>query len=167
MRFHAACMLLFIALAPAVASAHPLHTTLTEVRLLPGTGGQVAELRIRAFVDDFSAAVARAEGRRPPRDSSFVVEEAMRYLAATVSVHAGGRRVSLVWCGMRAERGVVWLCLRTTAPVRGDDLSMRQAMHAELYPDQVNLVQFLAGARRVSTLFVAGHAIRKVGKGRG
>lgn len=153
---------LLCVLAPGVAAAHPLHTTLTELRWVPGTSGEVVEIRIRAFTDDFSAAVARAAGRQPPRDSSVVVAEAIRYLTSRVGLRTSGRVVPLVWCGMRTERGVVWVCLRTVTRVPRAGLSMRQSMHIEVYDDQVNLVQVISEQRRASTLFVRDE-FRRVG----
>lgn len=153
---------LLLAPLPA-ARAHPLHTTLTEVRLVTAPGGPIAEFRVRAFVDDFARASAAFAGRPAPRDSSVVVVEAARYLAATMALSdARGRRLRLQWCGMRTERGVVWLCLRTVEPVALDQLAMRQRAHMELFGDQVNLVQVFDGARRVSHLFVRGTGARKL-----
>lgn len=153
-----------LSLGPAaVARAHPLHTTLTEIRMVPGARGQVAELRVRAFVDDFSRAVAMFAGRSAPRDSSVVPAEAARYLGAHIRVtDARGKALQLQWCGMRTERGVVWACIRTVAPVALHALVLRQTTHMELFTDQVNLVQVFDGSRRVSHLFVRGGSPKKL-----
>ena len=157
-------MITALSLAPmAVAHAHPLHTTLTEVRMVAGARGQVAELRVRAFIDDFSRAVAEFAGRGAPRDSSVVPAEAARYLGAHIKVtDTRGRALQLQWCGMRTERGVVWVCIRTVAPVALNALVLRQTTHMELFTDQVNLVQVLDGNRRVSHLFVRGASPKKL-----
>ena len=73
-----------------------------------------------------------------------------------------GRVLQLQWCGMRTERGVVWVCVRTVAPVSLNALVLRQATHMELFTDQVNLVQVFDGDRRVSHLFVRGGSPKKL-----
>src|ERR1041385_5387387 len=92
----------------AALAAHPLHTTLTQIELR-GADGSV-QLTVRAFSDDLRAALGGDVS-----DSA-----ASRYVRSAVTLaDRTGRAVPLAWCGLQRSDGVVWLCLRGTAPVAG------------------------------------------------
>jgi hypothetical protein len=137
-------------LAPTVAGAHPLHTTMTELSFDPSAG--TVSVSLRVFADDFSAAVF---GRRAggaiviPPDSAI-----QRYVSARFSVTSrGAGRVALRGCGMRRDGNVLFLCLR--GAVRGSlaGASMSNALLTEVFPDQVNIVQASYDGRRRTLLF--------------
>jgi hypothetical protein len=136
--------------APAALS-HPLHTTLTEVTTM---GDGSVQIVVRAFIDDFSAAVTR-RATPPgmpiptPADSA-----AGRYLGETVVLtDAGGRRVPLQVIGVRRTDDLVWITLRapTLRSVAGARLTNRVLF--EWWDDQVNIVQTAIGARHQTLLF--------------
>lgn len=140
---------------PAAASAHPLHTTLTDVTTDPARG--MLRVTIRVFADDFSAAAARHSGLRPPADHRVADPVIARYVAARVQLlDAGGRRASLSWGGARREGEMIWItvyvpALRSLAGVRiGNSLML------DVFDDQVNIVRAQAGSRRSSVLFTKG-----------
>lgn len=155
-------VLLGVLVGSSQLQAHPIHTTMTEVTITRAGRGHSVELRIRAFVDDFSAAVAVAAGRAAPGDSSFAVTEAFAYLRSAVRVYDGATAVPLEWCGARREREVVWLCLRSAFPTRGSSLALSQGMHHTLYRDQVNVVRVMEGRRSRSLLFSGSDGVKKV-----
>jgi hypothetical protein len=155
-----AALLLGIVLAASPLSAHPIHTTMTQVTVSRVARGYEVELRVRAFVDDFSAAVATAGGRVPPKDSSFAVRDAAAYLNQTVRLYEGRSPVKLEWCGMRREKDVVWLCLKTASPISNRQLALSQRMHMTLYDDQVNVVKVNDGGRNRSLLFVGRDGVK-------
>lgn len=143
-------------LAPR-AYSHPLHTTLTEITLAPDGGVQIV---LRAFVDDFSAAIAGHKGPAPvpvatPSDSATA-----RYLAGTVGlVDAAGRRAPLVVAGIRRTGDLVWVTLRapTLRSVAGARLTNRVLF--DRYDDQVNIVQTSIAGRRQTLLFTKGDGL--------
>src|ERR1041385_3916284 len=124
----------------AALAAHPLHTTLTQIELR-GADGSV-QLTVRAFSDDLRAALGGDVS-----DSA-----ASRYVRSAVP---------LAWCGLQRSDGVVWLCLRGTAPVAGG-LRVRVAVLFELYADQINIVQTNREGRRAALLFTRGDPPRPV-----
>ena len=140
-----------IAASAHAAFSHPLHTTLTEVTTLADGSVQIV---LRAFIDDFSAAVTR-RATPPgmpiptPADSA-----AARYLGETVVLtDAAGRPVRLQITGMRRTDDLLWITLRapTLRSVAGARLTNRVLF--ERWDDQVNIVQTAIGARRQTLLF--------------
>ncbi len=135
----------------ASATAHPLHTTLTELTTLPDGSLQIVT---RVFLDDFSAAVTR---RTPTAGTPIPMppdSAAARYLAETVLLTDGaGRRVPLVVTAMRRTEDLVWITLRAPGarPSPGTHLTMRVLF--DRWDDQVNIVQCAIGARRQTLLF--------------
>jgi hypothetical protein len=135
----------------AALAAHPLHTTLTQIELR-GADGSV-QLTVRAFNDDLRAALGGDAS-----DSA-----ASHYLRSTVAlVDRTGRAIPLAWCGLRRSAGVVWLCLRGTAPAAGG-LRVRVAVLFDLYADQINIIQTSHDGRRGGALlFTRGDAPKAV-----
>jgi hypothetical protein len=136
--------------APTMASAHPIHTTLTAVR----SDGKGITLTVRTFADDFSATVARFAGKRPATDSSVLDADVARYVDAHVRItNAAGQPLVLRSCGIRRARDLYWLCLRVDAigTVRGVTVANR--MLTELHADQVNIMQVDIGSVRRTVLF--------------
>lgn len=143
--------------------AHPLHTTLSELTVAPDGTVQIV---LRAFVDDFAAAVTRVPSRPgaipTPPDSAIA-----RYLGQTVVLtDAASRRVALAVTGTRRTGDLLWVTLR--APVRASGgVSLTNRVLFERWDDQVNIVQATLGASRQTLLFtrrdgVTAKAIRPV-----
>ena len=133
-------------------AAHPLHTTLTELEVR-AAGGAV-QLTVRAFEDDLRAALGAG--------GAITDSAASRYLRATLTLaDYAGHAVPLAWCGLRRSDGVVWLCLRGTAPA-GDGLRVRVGLLFERYADQINIVQTRRDGRRGALLFTRGDPSRPV-----
>ena len=135
----------------SAAFSHPLHTTLTEITTSADGSVQIV---LRAFIDDFSAAVTRRPSPQgmpipTPADSA-----AARYLGETVVLtDAGGQRVPLQVAGVRRTDDLVWITLRapTLRSVAGARLTNRVLF--ERWDDQVNIVQTAIGAHRQTLLF--------------
>ena len=133
------------------AYSHPLHTTLTEVTFAADGG---VELVLRAFVDDFAAAVS---GRRAvsaaatilPADSAIT-----RYLGGTlVAADGAGRRLGWRLSGVRRAGDLVWVTLRLPAGGRVGGVRLANRVLFERYDDQVNIVQTMVAGRRHTVLF--------------
>lgn len=141
--------------SPAVARAHPLHTTLTDVTTDPVRG--TLRMTIRVFADDFSAAAARHSGLEPPADYRLADAVIARYVAARVQVvDAGGRRASLSWGGARREGEMIWITVHVPALRSLAGVRIGNALMLDVFDDQVNIVRAQAGSRRSSVLFTRG-----------
>ena len=146
-----AALLVGLGVQATDADAHPLHTTLTELTTLPDGTAQIV---VRVFLDDFSAAVTRrvpTPGAPIPVPSDSAVA---RYLGETVLLTDGaGRRAPLVLAGMRRTDDLLWVTLRapTVQSTTGAHLTMRVLF--DRWDDQVNIVQCAFGARRQTLLF--------------
>ena len=136
------------------AWSHPIHTTLTEVSLA-SVGGEM-QITIRAFADDFSAAVSKHA--RKPRPSDFNVSDAdiIAYVSSAVSVESSGRNAPLVWSGSRRAGDVIWVTFKVPSVHALRDVKVALSLLFDLYEDQVNIVQATASGRRRSMLFTTG-----------
>jgi hypothetical protein len=133
------------------AHSHPLHTTLTEVSLAPD--GQL-QIVLRAFVDDFAAAVAGHYGPMSPPIATPTDSAIARYLGAAVSVSDGaGRRVALSVVGTRRSGDLLWITLRAPVAGRAAGVRLTNRVLFERYDDQVNIVQTSIAGRRQTLLF--------------
>jgi hypothetical protein len=134
-----------LALVLVALTAHPLHTTLTEISYRDAD--RSVEVSVRAFADDFHAAVGR-----DLTDSS-----AFAYLASVLTLSdRSGHVLRLAWCGLRQTGDLLWLCLRASAPEGLSGLRVQARLLFERYPDQINIVQASYGRRRASLLFSRG-----------
>ncbi len=145
-------MLRVLVLAWALgAAAHPLHTTHTEI--VERGGGQIA-VTIRAFTDDLHLAVTRAAG--VVTDSTLAA-----YVRRSLVIGpGGGPPAPLSWEGASVDGDATLLRLRATVPGGLRGRWLRQAMHGELFQDQVNVVQVRYDGRRQSFLFTPGDGPR-------
>lgn len=132
---------------------HPLHTTHTELEELgPGQVG----ITIRAFTDDLHRAVARHGGG--VSDSALAA-----YVRRSLELRPPvGAAAALHWQGVRTDGEATLLRFRAAIPGGLRGTWLRQAMHAELFSDQVNVVQARYGHRRVSLLFTPGDPARRL-----
>jgi hypothetical protein len=137
------------------AWSHPIHTTLTEVALDPSDG--TMHFTIRAFADDFSAAVSK-HGRKP-RPADYVVADAevASYVSAAVSVaDALGKPAPVAWSGSKRAGDVVWVTFKVPSIRALRGVKVASTLLFELYDDQVNIVQTTVDGRHHSMLFTAG-----------
>ena len=146
-----------VAVLAGVRSAwsHPIHTTLTEVALDPADGSM--RFTIRAFADDFSAAVSKHA--RKPRPANYVVPDAdiVSYVSSAVSVaDASGKPAVIAWNGSRRAGDVVWVTFKVPLIRALHGVRIASTLLFELYDDEVNIVQTAADGRHRSMLFTAG-----------
>ena len=153
--------LMIVGILAGVRSAwsHPIHTTLTEIALDPTDG--TMHFTIRAFADDFSAAVSKHA--RKPRPADYVVPEAdiLSYVSAAVSVEgATGQSAPVVWSGSKRAGDVVWVTFKVPSVHALRGVKIASTLLFELYDDQVNIVQTAADGRHHSILFTAGDGMK-------
>lgn len=130
---------------------HPLHTTLAVFSV---RGDASVAISIRAFADDFGAAVRLHAGDRSAMSAlpSEAAIEAYTRSAMRLTTSAG-RAVPLRWCGARHEGDLVWICLEAPARTMAGSLRLRDALLVERFDDQVNIVQVIRDAHRATILF--------------
>jgi uncharacterized protein DUF6702 len=144
---------LAIAVTPSLSWSHPLHTTLADVSI--ESDGSL-RLLLRAFADDFSAAVARHAGK--PRPADFVVADpdVAAYMARTVAIQdSDGRTVPLVWAGSRRTGDLMWITMRAPGVRSLKGVRVVYSTLFDAFPDQVNILQANENGRRHTVLFTA------------
>ena len=150
-----------ISLGASRGAAHPLHTTLVQVTYDAKSG--VLEGSIRVFAGDLAAAVAKHAGKAAPTDDRVTDADAFAYVSSTFKVtDASGRVVPLVWCGSRRANDLLWLCVRATNAPAPTALKLSDQMLSELFDDQINIVQSVAGDKHASMLFTKGDGAKSV-----
>lgn len=143
------------------AEAHAIHTTLTELTREPN--GDI-RIRVRAFADDLSAAVARHTRTKQSRDYRIADPALSAYANAMISIaDSRGNPLRLSWTSQRREGDVVWFELRG-ARVDGSlgGARFRNAMLFEMHEDQVNIVQTANGSKRHTTVFSRGDGAKRL-----
>ena len=149
----ALAMVVGLGAAPALAWSHPLHTTLAEV-VIDDQGS--LRVTLRAFADDFSAAVARHAGKPKPSDFGATDADVTSYIAATVVVQdLNGRRIPLEWSGARRTGELMWITVRAPGIRSLKGIRVAYSTLFETFPDQVNILQSNDNGRRHTVLFTA------------
>jgi hypothetical protein len=140
--------------APNVASAHPLHSTITE--LTEDRAHGIVRATIRVFADDFGTAVART---RRSGDAA-----ALAYVSTMFGfTDRGGRVLSLRACGTRRVGDLLWICVEASSTEGLATLAVRNGILSDLFDDQVNVVQGTIGGARRSLLFTKGDRAKRLG----
>lgn len=136
--------------APRIARAHPLHTTLATLSYDAAT--RTVTVSLRVFADDFVAAVTNTP---PRRDPALPPDSVMaRYVMPRFTVaRAPGRAVALKWCGAKRVGETLLLCLRGTDAAGLPGMRVLSTLLREHFDDQVNMVQATYGGRRHMLLF--------------
>lgn len=143
---------------PRVARAHPLHTTVTDLRRAPDG---IVTLRVRTFADDFSAAVARAARTTARGDHHVDDAAALAYLVRGLTLQVAGRSLALRLVAQHRDGDVTWLELRADEAVpslRGARILNR--LLTEFHADQVNVVKASYEGRSFTTLFSPGEGAK-------
>jgi hypothetical protein len=134
-------MVMRMLLAVLALSAHPLHTTITE--LTEDRSHGVVRATIRVFADDFG----KAKGIKPELD----------YVMSKFSFSdRAGRPLPLRSCGTRSLGELLWICVEAASAEGLAPLRVYNGMLSDLFDDQVNVVQGTVGGARRSVLFTKG-----------
>jgi hypothetical protein len=139
-------------LAPSMSRAHPLHTSLTRISV--SNDGSLKVI-IRAFSDDFSAAVARSARTVATPDYRVSDAAAARYLNDALAVAIDGHRVELSLESQRRDGDVTWIELRSARRVTLVGATILNRLLMDFHKDQVNIVQTTDGRESRTMLFSA------------
>lgn len=144
----------WLLVAAGALALHPLHTTLTQLSYR--SADHTVQVSVRAFADDFRAAVARRAGvalRGPDIPDSI----AFTYLATALTLaSSSGEPLPLAWCGLRQTGDLLWLCVSAPARRGLDGVRVHARLLFDLYADQINIVQASYDGRTASLLFSRG-----------
>jgi len=144
---------LLVGATPALSWSHPLHTTLADVSI---DGDGMLRVTLRAFADDFSAAVARHAGKPRPADFTVADADVASYVAATVVLQdASGKPVPLVWLGTRRTGDLMWVTVRAPSVRSLKGVRAAYSTLFDAFRDQVNILQANDNGRRHTVLFTA------------
>jgi hypothetical protein len=131
--------------APAV---HPMHTSVTEISY--DAGSRTAAICIRVFTDDFAEAMGPDRGA--PADSAM-----SSYVRASLTLaDRSGRSLPIRWLGAESAGDVMLLRLSVGAPDGLAQAKVLNALLADRFPDQVNIVRALYDGRAATLLFTRG-----------
>src|SRR3954464_5813017 len=132
-----------------LAGAHPLHSTLVESEYQSERESVV--IRVRAFSDDLTAAVAVAS------ESSVAHSALSGYVRGTLALtDNAGRPVPLRWQGAQQTGDMMLLQLRAKLEGGLSHAGVLSALLWERFPDQVNIVRASYGGRTETLLFTRG-----------
>lgn len=148
-------------LAARAASAHPLHTTLTEISV--DAARHTVRAVIRVFGDDIGAALSHRTGRRPIARVVADDSQAAAYVFSQFSfVDHASHVMPPRSCGVKRSGDLLWVCLE--ADLSGDPrgVSVRDAVLCEVFSDQVNIVQVAGGREATSILFTRGDGPKRL-----
>jgi hypothetical protein len=132
---------------------HPMHTAVIEIAY-DGTT-TAAAIRIRVFVDDFTAAIQVPPGTAAG-DSATV-----RYVTSSFTVvDRTGTRLMLRWHGFERVGDVLVLRFDAAAPAGLAGGRIATTLLSERFEDQVNIVRATYGGRTRTLLFTRGEAAK-------
>jgi hypothetical protein len=128
------------------ASAHPLHTTLTDVAVTPGT----IRASVRLFADDLAQTLGR-------RDTDGDIEA---YVASSMAFFDDHNRpLAVRGCGIKRSDDLVWVCIQIKGAAR---VSLRNSLLCERFKDQINIVQVAAGGTKHGFVFTGGDGPKRL-----
>lgn len=129
-------------------AAHPMHTSVTEISY--DAASRTAVIRIRVFADDLAAAVSSDSGS--PADSAI-----SRLVRASFTLaDRSGRSLPIQWVGAERLGDVVLLRLRAKAPEGLVRAMVLNALFADRFADQVNIVRASYEGHAATLLFTRG-----------
>jgi hypothetical protein len=126
-----------LALSTSDLRAHPLHTSYTEIAR-DRTGRLM--ISIKVFSDDFQSALVQSGDNERLQPNGE--ENVRRYVERALLVRTSdGSKVSLNWCGVRAEGTQLIICVMTSSAIRGP-IRMSNLLLLERFADQINIVRW-------------------------
>jgi hypothetical protein len=141
-----------LAVAPGTtARAHKFYASLAQVE---HTADNRLEVSIRFFPDDLEAALRKSAGRTIAVESTTDFAKAFEpWLNAAFSLQAGSRTSAFKYVGLEARVEVAWVYVEAPWTESFERSSMKNALMVDLFPEQMNTVNFVEGKRRSSVVF--------------
>ena len=136
-------MLLAILILSCGWLPHKFYVSLTELRY--NAQSERFEVSMRIFPDDLDRALLERSGIHTQLATELEHEKAdsllKTYLLEIFSLHADGIDTALSYLGKEPESDAIW-CYLESGPVSApQEISVRNELLTEIFPDQVNIVQ--------------------------
>jgi hypothetical protein len=145
--------LVLSAASTAPPAAHPMHTSVAEVRQDGGRGS--VSVTMRVFPDDLARAV--------PAASTRAEAELLRYVRDRFSIaDRAGRLLALQWVGAERVADVLVIRLRASAPAGLAGARIEHRLLQERFENQVNIVRATYAGRSATLIFLRGDAARQL-----
>ena len=156
-----AFVLLSLPLSIQVA-AHKYYVSLTQAEYNDET--KTLEIAVRVFADDLELALTRADKRAVYLDKTpDVSTRILAYLQTHFEIqNSKGETQKLKWVGMETKVDSVWIYIETAMPEGLSGARARNNLFFELYPEQINTVNFKAGTKRFDFAWKNGDNWRTV-----
>ncbi|MEN0652238.1 MULTISPECIES: DUF6702 family protein [Hyphobacterium] len=158
MRIRALCCGLAAGLALAAApsaSAHRIHSALTEVRPNENTG----ELEIvhRVFFHDLEVALIESgmDDEAPPLGEIWL-DSADRYVRDRFAIGIDGASLQLDYVGAEVDGQFAWIYYVTPMPDEYDGVTIDNRLLIDAFPDQANMTNVIRGETVRTILQVPG-----------
>jgi hypothetical protein len=138
-----------------MASAHPLHTSIAQIRHDTKSGILVVSLRV--FADDFGKAARDYQKSLSSSDKRRTLPASGVYALSSFRIADDrGRLVPLETCGEKKVGDLLWLCFKSRPLPLSSSLFVSNRILFEMYSDQINVVQADTGSKQTNRLFTAG-----------
>jgi len=122
---------------------HKFYVSLTEVKY--NTLTERFEVSMRIFPDDLDQAFMEKSGIRTQLATELEHEKAdsllKAYLLDSFSIDSDGQLVDFTYLGKEQESDAIWCYLESNPVSAPRDLSIRNELLTEFFPEQVNIVQ--------------------------
>ncbi len=155
-----------LALAPAPARAHAVHSAAVEME--SNHEAMRVEVTLRLFLDDLEAALSARAGKPIQAEKVPAAEFAASvtaYLRETLVLRdPQGNPARLEWIGreLKDAANEAWLFVQFAGPAKLDEAQLRVTLLRDQFPDQLTSVQVRDGQRRLTLLFPPGETERRI-----
>ncbi len=141
------------ALVVPTASAHKFHTSFAEADY--NEPEHSLQITLRTFPDDLTTILTRRAGRPITLDDKKQADSlTFAYLQEVFELKdARARNIKLTWVGMEASVDNAWLYFEAKLPDGLNGVQLRDRWLADLYEDQLNLVNLRDGERKLALTF--------------
>ncbi len=156
-----ALLLVSLPLSIQVA-AHKYYVSLTQAEYNDET--KTLEIAVRVFADDLELALTRANKRAVYLDKTTDVSTPiLAYLQTRFEIqNAKGETQKFKWVGIETRVDSVWIYIETPMPEGLSGARARNSLFFELYPEQINTVNFKAGSKRFDFAWKSGDSWRTI-----
>ena len=145
-----------LSVLPIVATAHPRHTTMTDIQYRPAT--KTLEVAIKVAAQDLEEALSKTLGRSvrldtDPQQDQYVQNYAIRVIRFW---GAKGVQIPLRWIGYETEGAAAWLYFEVTLKDGLSGVQMQNALFFDIAAEQVNTVLIATPTGKRTLIFVQG-----------
>jgi hypothetical protein len=146
--------LLAVALAAAAGGATSAHKFYASLAQVERTADGRLEVALRFFPDDLETALRKATGTRVVVEDSAAFGAVVEpWLNTVFALEAGGARTAFRYVGAEVTVKAAWVYVEAEWAHPLSASTMTNAILVDLFPEQVNTVNLVEGAKRSSKVF--------------